>query len=389
MNSKTLVSPQLSGIALSIAAIAGIALFASMSLLARADSAPTINQSVQNASNNPVTQAVIGTNIHSTATVASSTSATPPTGTVNFNVYANTSCSGTPTAQSNVALVNGIASSAATTLGSNGLSYLVHYNGSAGISEATSTCASVLPTSESVSLNTALSSTSIKAGTGVYESATLTGVTAQATGTVAYNIYTNNSCTAATSSAGTKVVSNATVPNSDTATFNTPGTYYWKAVYSGDQFNSGASGSCLALLVQATSTGPVVPPPATGNGTISGKVFKDLNKNEVWDSTEPGIASTTVWLHSGKNYHGKKIQTVVTDANGNYTFSNLVNGKYFVEEKIPKGYKQTSDDMKVTLSSTTPSATVNFANIEKKLEKKNNGNHFGWFKNWFTNGKDK
>jgi hypothetical protein len=384
MKSTTLVKPNFSVVALAISAAAAIVLFSAMALLARADSAPSINQSVQNSGNNAVTTAPIGTNIHTVATVGSTTSATAPTGTVDFSVYTNQTCSGTPAVQHNVALVNGIASSGATALSANGLSFAVHYDGTSGISEATSSCASVAPTSASVTLTSSLSSTSIKAGTSVFQTASLSGATGAATGTVAYNVYTNNTCTNATSSAGTKVVTNAIVPNSDSVTFNTTGTFYFKAAYSGDQYNSAASGACQAVVVNATSSGPVVPPPTTGSGTISGKVFNDLNKNDTWDTNEPGLAGYTVVLHMGKNYNGKKIQTTVTDANGNYTFANLVNGKYFVEEKTQPKYKQTSDDMKVALSSTTPSATVNFANVEKK----NNGNHWGWFKNWFTNGKE-
>src|SRR4051812_39654651 len=78
-------------------------------IFAHAEAAPTVTTTIQNSSNGVITNALIGTSVHSVAQVASSTSSTTPQGTVDFNVYSNTSCSGSATAQSNVALVNGFA----------------------------------------------------------------------------------------------------------------------------------------------------------------------------------------------------------------------------------------------------------------------------------------
>jgi hypothetical protein len=84
------------------------------------------------------------------------------------------------------------------------------------------------------SITTTLSASSVATGTPVHDSATLTGATADAGGTVTYTVYTNNTCTAGAQSAGTKTVTNGIVPDSNPITFNTAGTYYWQAVYSGD-----------------------------------------------------------------------------------------------------------------------------------------------------------
>ena len=54
-------------------------------------------------------------------------------------------------------------------------------------------------------------------------------------GTVTYTVYTDNIVHARVrASAGTKTVTNGVVPDSDALTFNTAGTFYWQAVYSGD-----------------------------------------------------------------------------------------------------------------------------------------------------------
>lgn len=399
-------------------AAAAVVIVGYAALVARADSAPAITNAIQNGSNATVASAPIGSSVHDLVTVASSTSSTTPTGTVDFNLFPNTSCSGTPATQSAVTLVNGSAQSATTTVPATGLSYTVHYSGDASTTAANSGCQALTATAASVSLGTNLSTSTVLAGSSVYDTATLSGNTADATGTVAYTVYTNNLCTAGAQSAGTKTVSNGSVPNSNALVFNAAGTYFWQAVYSGDQHNAAATSACTSeqLVVQATST-PVTPPPTTSTpGTISGNVFNDLNKNDIKDSNDPGLSGWTIWLHFGNKkdgYDNPIVQTTTTDANGNYGFSNLALGKYFVEEKVQSGWKQTSDDMRVTIGSTT-GATVNFANIMKNAtstkpgnghgqkcdgdndaddvgctatttQDHDNGNHFGWFKHFWGN----
>ncbi len=60
--------------------------------------------------------------------------------------------------------------------------------------------------------------------TSVHDSATLTGATADAGGTVTYKVYTDSACTLNPVDAGTKTVTNGVVPDSNAVTFNTAGT---------------------------------------------------------------------------------------------------------------------------------------------------------------------
>jgi hypothetical protein len=78
----------------------------------------------------------------------------------------------------------------------------------------------------------------------IHDSATLSGQTKNAGGTVTYTVYTNSSCSAGALSAGKVTVTNGKVPNSNDVPFYTPGVYYWQAVYSGDANNSGSSSKC-------------------------------------------------------------------------------------------------------------------------------------------------
>src|SRR6185503_17387015 len=103
---------------------------------------------------------------------------------------------------------------------------------------------SLTATAPSTSIATALSTTTpVLVGTTVHDSAILANTTANATGTVAYVIYTNSGCINVLQGAGVRAVVNGVVPDSDNVQFNSPGTYYWQAVYSGDQNNASSTSS--------------------------------------------------------------------------------------------------------------------------------------------------
>jgi hypothetical protein len=339
-------------------------------LFVHADTGPTVTASVTNSSNAVVTSAPIGSSVIAGATVAS-TSAQVPTGTVSFSSFDNLSCSGTPTVQSGVALVNGMASSSATAMTASGLSYVINYNGDANNTASVSSCKVVTPTSAVVTLANSLSATSVNAGSSITAQATLAGNTANAGGSVAYNVYTNSACTVATTSPASVTVISGIVPASAAIAFNQAGTYYWQSVYSGDANNTAATSSCGALTVVSTTVTP--PPVVTGaTGTISGTVYNDTNGNHVLDAGEAGIAGVTIQLSVLQNnwwlalVHMQKyapVTTVVTDANGNYTFSNLAAGVYEVQEINQPGLHQDTADFKpIPLGTGAGVAGLNFAN---------------------------
>src|SRR6266498_1586904 len=93
---------------------------------------------------------------------------------------------------------------------------------------------------------TKLSAESVTVGATVHDSATLTGATAEAGGTVKYTVYSNDTCTDNPQDAGTKTVTNGDVPDSDPITFNNAGDFYWQAVYSGDANNDGTTSECTS-----------------------------------------------------------------------------------------------------------------------------------------------
>jgi len=74
---------------------------------------------------------------------------------------------------------------------------------------------------------------------------------------------------------------------------------------------------------------------------IGDRVWLDNNGNGIQDAGESGMAGVTVDLYSAA---GVSLGTTTTDANGNYLFSNLVPGSYYITFTPPSGYSITLQD---------------------------------------------
>jgi hypothetical protein len=263
-----------------IAAVAGMAALASMAAAAQA---PAITATAQNGSNVVISSALVGTQLHASVTVASSSATTTaPSGTVDFNLYAGTSCSGAPAAQTGVAIdpVTGYAQSATTTLPIGGLSYRVYYSGDNSYASGYSGCVGVSAMQSVPAISLSLSNTAVQAGSSVYAIPSLTNETGDAGGSLQYDVYSNNTCTTLALNAGSKAVANGATPNSDSWQFITPGTYYWQAVYSGDANNAAATSSCNAagtiLTVTAVqSATPTISTQLSNSSVVAGSSVYD------------------------------------------------------------------------------------------------------------------
>jgi hypothetical protein len=105
----------------------------------------------------------------------------------------------------------------------------------------------------------------------------------------------------------------------------------------------------------------------TNGGTVQGKVFNDLDKDKKLDQGEPGIIGVAVKL-TGDDKKTKKIKLKVkTDANGNYIFQGLINGKYELYVEIKHGWEHTtSTSYKITIKN----GNVVIQNFGEKPDKK-------------------
>jgi hypothetical protein len=78
-------------------------------------------------------------------------------------------------------------------------------------------------------------------------------------------------------------------------------------------------------------------------GGVGNFVWDDLNKNGIQDSNEPGVRGVTVRLYSCGST--TPVASTSTNANGNYFFSNVSPGSYYIEfSNIPAGFIFTQQD---------------------------------------------
>jgi hypothetical protein len=166
----------------------------------------------------------------------------------------------------------------------------------------------------SPSIATTLSAESITVGGTVHDSATLTGTTANAGGTVTYTVYTDDTCTQGGQSAGTKTVTNGVVPDSDPVTFNTAGDYYWQAVYSGDANNNGATSLC-------TSEHLVVGKQNTAMTTAQNLIPNDDANLSGATSTAGGTITFDLFIPGDADCSGAPAYTQTVNVSGPGTYS--------------------------------------------------------------------
>ena len=76
--------------------------------------------------------------------------------------------------------------------------------------------------------------------------------------------------------------------------------------------------------------------------TITGVKWHDLDRDGVKDESEPNLADWTIYLDDNQNGELDEDElSDVTDANGNYSFTNLEPGVYTVAEVLQPGWRQT------------------------------------------------
>ena len=98
---------------------------------------------------------------------------------------------------------------------------------------------------------------------------------------------------------------------------------------------------------------------------IGGIKFEDLNANGVRDPGEPGLSGFTISL--SPNAPGQPpLQSVVTDANGNFLFSNVTPGTFILSETQRPGFSLTVpalNSIPVTLTAGGSSIANEFGNF--------------------------
>ncbi len=204
------------------------------------------------------TSATVGTSIADQATVIGGDN---PTGTVTFNLYNNSTGSGTALFTDIEPLSGGTATSAGYTATAAGTDYWVAtYNGDTYNSPVTSGTAAepvtVIPAIPAI--NTSQLPPSATVGSSIADQATVIGGD-NPTGTVTFNLYNNST------GSGTPLFTDANVPLSSSGvasstgyTATATGTDYWVVTYNGDSNNASVSSGTALEPVTVTPATPTI-----------------------------------------------------------------------------------------------------------------------------------
>jgi len=186
-----------------------------------------------------------------------------PTGTLRFRLYgpADPTCNGAPVFTSPLIPVSGNGSYSSPSFlppVSGTYRWVVEYSGDEANAPAAGACGDSGEQTEvfndgppETHLSTTLSSPGISGaritvpdGVAVSDQAALTGANAAtATGTVQYELYSDSRCEFPLEDAGQVTLIGGTIPPSSALSLP-PGTYYWRASYSGDVNNLGSQSVC-------------------------------------------------------------------------------------------------------------------------------------------------
>ena len=200
----------------------------------------------------PGTGGLVGTVLNDTATLTGGyTGAYSPTGSITFKLYGpnDLTCNSAAIYTQIVALSGSSATTSPgfTTVAAGTYEWTASYPGDPKNQAASSSCGNeAVVVKADPTIATKLSESIGTVGDSVHDSATLSGATATAGGTVTYTVYTDSSCTIGARSAGTVSVTGGLVPVSNALLFNSTGTWYWQAVYSGDAYNGPATSACTS-----------------------------------------------------------------------------------------------------------------------------------------------
>ncbi|MBM4165743.1 MAG: T9SS type A sorting domain-containing protein [Ignavibacteria bacterium] len=97
-------------------------------------------------------------------------------------------------------------------------------------------------------------------------------------------------------------------------------------------------------------------------GSISGKVFLDMNGDGMYEEGESILSGWKIKLA------GTKTDSTVTDENGEYSFSNLLAGNYSVSEVLQNGWTRTfpvsTSTFAITMTSGNTHTQKDFGNFE-------------------------
>ena len=136
-------------------------------------------------------------------------------------------------------------------------------------------------------------------GGSANDSATLTGVTGSAGGTVTYTVYSTSTCSGVVATLGPVTVTNGAVPNSPNWTATVAaGTYYFVANYSGDANNTAAQSGCGAEAITVNTNAPTISTQLSASSVAIGGSANDSATLSAATAGAGGTVTYTVYSTS-------------------------------------------------------------------------------------------
>jgi hypothetical protein len=280
---------------------------------------PSINTQQQ-----PAT-AIVGSSIADKATVSGGYS---PTGTVTFNLYSNSTGTGTPlVTDANVALVNGVATSPGYTATATGTDYWVAtYNGDSNNSSVTSGTAlepvSITPASPTVVTSASFkTSTCTVVGQAIPEDSAVVSGGYLPSGTITFTLKAPGGSVVDTQVVN--IAGDGTYSTTNTSVATVVGTYTWSVSYSGDSNNNTAAdqgGS--AEQVTTTKSSPTVVTTASEKAGTSSIVGTAIPEDSAVVSGGYNPTGNLVFTLKAPNGTVADTQTIAITGDGTYTTSN-------------------------------------------------------------------
>jgi uncharacterized repeat protein (TIGR01451 family) len=220
---------------------------------------PTATTTLKNAAGNATiangSSIPFGSSVYDTTTLGNLVAGEIPTGHVQYTFFASGDCSGDGTSAGLMALnADGTVPNSDTKGPLAAGNYSFHAQYLSGTDQnytdsEVSACEPFTVMKTSPSVSTQLSESTGNVGDTVHDSATISGATADAGGTISYAVYSDDQCS--TLVADLTPVDNTVVdgvaPDSLAHTFDSAGTFYFQATYSGDDNNTGpVSSECTS-----------------------------------------------------------------------------------------------------------------------------------------------
>ena len=181
--------------------------------------------------------------------------------------------------------------------------------------------------------------TGTEAGAPVLTSAVVSGNTIAITGTLSstasssftLEFFGNTNLDASGNAEGEFYLGNTivTTDNNGNASFQVTLNSIYGNYVTATATNMAANGGTSQFSSYVTATGE------SQSAAVGGNVWNDANANGLPDSGEIGVGSVNVQLFTAT---GILIASTNTDANGNYLFTNVTPGEYYLQFTEPSGY---------------------------------------------------